>query len=40
MSLESHAHPARAGIFFLSSPAFLEERAKIDRVHMISQRRK
>lgn len=41
MSLESQAHRATAGIrVFLSSPAFLEERAKIDRMHVIIQRRK
>lgn len=39
MSLESHAHPATAGIIFLPSPAFLEERAKIDCMHVIIQRK-
>lgn len=38
--LESHAHPATARIIFLSSPAFLEERAEIDHMHVIIPRRK
>lgn len=41
MTLESHVHPAYSrDYFFVCSPAFLEERAKIDHMHVIMQRRK